>query len=161
MKTNELITAIQESYKRQFPESAIFVKYEPQMWRSIGISCFISGTREECHHGYWVNDLLKVRFSIVTDAGQLPKDTTPEGELPDNLELEVYAKSYLTKPTATEPYNVYSSKRLKFRKTKGDAEKITKTLDKYFQMLRAELEADVKQDNITADHIELLKAKLI
>ena len=160
MKTNELITAIQESYGKQFPQSTIFVKYDPRLWRSIGVSCYLSGAREECHGGYWDNDLLRVRFSIATDAGQLPKDTTPESELPQNLELEIYAKGYLTKPTATEPYNVYSSKRLKFRKTKGNAEKILKTLDKYFKMLRSELENDLQQDNITANHKEQLIAKL-
>ena len=159
MKVNEFIKEVKMSYSEQFPLSACAVEYSDNLYRSIGINCKLAGKKEENSGGYWENDMFHIRFSISAPDAQLPKGTTEETDLPEVIQLEVWDKSYLTKPE--NKYMAYGRRRLKFRKTTGTPESIVKTLDKYFKAIRTQLEEDVKNENITADHIELLKAKLI
>ena len=65
---------------------------------------------------------------------------------------------YLVKPT--NKYNYYESKKVAFRKTQGNADKIITTFKKYVENLHKALVEDLKQGNIHENHITLLKQKL-
>lgn len=161
MKMNDFIEEVEKSYMKNFPESSCFVRYNGNLWRSISIDCKIAKNIDEVANRIWMNDMLHISFSIATDKGQLPKGIEESSELPENLMLEVERKFYMIKPIASEPYVAYSSRSLSFRKTKGNAEKIIKTLDKYFKTLREQLEKDLSDGAISDSHIELLKSKLV
>ena len=159
MLMNEMIKAISESYGKQFPQSRCIVKYNPSLWRSIGITCKLANERTENSGGYWENDMFDIRFSIAAPGEQqLPKDINAESKMPEALQLEIWDKSYLLKPT--DSFMAFNRRSLSFRKTTGSPEKIVKTLDKYFKMLREQLEADLKADAIHKDHLNIVKSKL-
>ena len=160
MKMNDFTAAIKRSYDEQFPESLCSAKYNGNIWRSITVTCKLAGNRDEVSGGIWENDILHISFSIATEAGELPKGTTEESELPETLVLEIERKSYMIAPTPAEPYNAYSRRILKFRKTTGTPEKIVKTFSKYFKDLKAQLETDLNAGAIHPNHIEIVKAKI-
>ena len=85
-------------------------------------------------------------------------DFTKDGKFPSTLVLESTKSSFLTKPAAD--YLAYGRKKVPFRKTKGDADKILKTLDKYFSVLKKSVKEELDNDNIHSNFIELLKSKI-
>lgn len=158
MKLNELLEGIKNSYLKYFPNSLCKAKYSDNLYSSIYVKCYIGKEKDEFANGIIQNDMLHVSFLIDNEGKQLPKELTLDSEIPNNLSLENKQKSFLTKPDSE--YLVYGSKSLAFRKTKGDGEKIIKTLDKFFSKLRDELINELENDNIHDKDVELLKRKL-
>ena len=72
--------------------------------------------------------------------------------------MEKLNSSYLIKPT--NEYMVYGRRRLPFRKTRGDEDKIITTFKKYVGNLHKALLEDLEQGNIHENHITLLKQKI-
>jgi len=133
MKMSELTQAIQSTYNKHFPNSKCFAHYTTNLYRTISIGCYLAADKSELSNGYWDNDMLHIKFMLETDKGEFSKDVIEESETPDNLVLEVVRKNYFIKPSG---FNVYDSKVLPYRKTKGNAKKIIATLDKYFTKLK-------------------------
>lgn len=158
MKLNELLTGIKEAYGKYFPESLCKVQYSDNLYSSIYINCYIGKDKEEFANGIMQNDMLGISFLIDSNGKQLPKGLIADSEIPESLLLENKSKSYLTKPE--NQYLCYSNKSISFRKTKGEGEKIIKTLDKFFKKLHDELVAELEADNIHDSHKELLIKKL-
>jgi hypothetical protein len=147
MTINEMIKGIEASYAKYFKGSRIFVSYTDNLYRSIGIKCFLASDKTENPSNYWDNDMLTVTFSIQLESGQFAKGTTADSETPEIMVLENWHKHYMIKP---ESRNLcYSSKSLSFRKTKGDANKMISSLDKFFKKLHDALAEELANDNIT------------
>ena len=72
--------------------------------------------------------------------------------------MENKQNRYLTKPT--NKYLVYESKKVAFRKTQGNEEKIITTFKKYVENLHNALVEDLEQGNIHENHITLLTQKI-
>ena len=159
MKINEFNEAVKEKWNKHFPNSLCICNFENSLYHSISIKCLIAGDKSEFANGIMQNDMLHVSFSIDTDKGEFDKEITANSELLPNLVLTCWHRNYLTVPT--DKFLCYSSKQLPFRKTKGDAEKILFTLDKFFAMVHNELQQDLIAGNIHKNHIELLTKKLL
>jgi hypothetical protein len=158
MTINEFLKQIEGSYNKHFTKSKCFARYANNLYRSIGIKCYLAGDNKENSGNYWDNDMFNIGFSITLDTGEFTKDTTPETDIPNNLELKAWHKTYFTKPE--NKYNVYGSNTLKFRKTVGDPKKIIKTLDVFFAKLKEELIKEIDLNNIHENYLELLKTKI-
>ena len=155
MKFEEFKNEVMDGWKKEFPESKIEVRGEKCLGSSIWITCYIAKDRTETAHGIMDNDMLGMKYVIhLKDTFNFESD-----ELPEWLFMEVLGNSYEVKPT-NEYYYCANKKATKARKTKGNAEKIIKTLNKNFKELKENLIEEVKNDNILEDHIELLKKKL-
>lgn len=100
--------------------------------------------REEIN-GYFDNDMFNINFRLYVN-----------GE--NDFTLENVISRYFVKPT--NQYLVYESKKVSFRKTKGNKDKILQSFEKYVQKLYTELTEDLKSGNIHNNHIELLTKKL-
>ena len=61
---------------------------------------------------------------------------------------------------STTIYLVYEGKKVAFRKTQGNEDKIITTFKKYVENLHNALVEDLKQGNIHENHLELVKEKL-
>ena len=160
MTIKELSIEIEKKYNFYFPKSKCFVKFSKNLYSSIYITCFLAGDKTENICNYWDNDLFKIRFEIDNDNKPFKKEFTIDSLLPDNLLLTNHSKYYLIKPIYNK-YNAYDSKSLKFRKSKGNCNKILNSLEKFFIELKKELISDLENDIISKiNHKKLLKNKL-
>ena len=76
----------------------------------------------------------------------------------NNYIIENEHSRYNVKPT--NKYLVYENKKVAFRKTQGNEEKIITTFKKYVEKLHNALVEDLEQGNIHENYIELLKKKI-
>ena len=154
MKYREFKERVQEEYRKILPESSCLVRVYNCLGKSITIDCYLAGKVEELPHGIAGNDMFRIGFIF-----NLPDNfNKEEDELPQEILMEALKKSYRIKPE--NQYMYCSSKNLSYRKTKGDAEKIIKTIGKFFAKLQQSLEEDLAAGNIHPDNIELLKEKM-
>jgi hypothetical protein len=158
MLVKDFTKKVEETYNRYLPASKCFARLSTNLHPSISISCFLANDKTELYNRYWENDMMNIRFSIDTEKGEFPKDIMNDSEIPNNLQLTIWSKSYLLKPLKSNM--CYDGKQLPFRKTKGDSQKIINTLDKYFLKLHAELLQDLKNNLIHDNHKNLLISKL-
>jgi len=159
MTVQNFLENIQKSYGKYFTDSRCLVGLNKSLYRSISVRCLLSNNNSEVANGIWQNDMLSVAFMIDVEGKEFDKDITLNSEVPNNLELKILDNSYLIKPQ--DKYLCYSRRKLRYRKTKGNATKILNTLDKYFQKLNEELKKDIANEEIHDNHIELLKSKIV
>lgn len=155
----DFLNEVKETYSNYFTDSKCDTRLITNLYNSIFINCYLANNKSECINGYFENDMFNVMFTIDTENGAFGKDIDLDSELPSNLKLEAKYKSYYIKPE--NEYLAYSSRKLNFRKTKGDYKKIINSLDKFFDRLSEELKTDLANDKIHSNHIDLLKEKLI
>ena len=157
MRMNELITNIENSYYRYFPDSKIFVKFST-FYPSISVKCYLAGDKTENISNYWNNDILNIQFMISGENfREFSRDINQESEL-NIVSLENNYKSYHIKPDS--PYMVYSRRKLSFRKVQGNSEKIIKSLDDFFKKLKKSLLDDLNNGNIHKNHLDIARVKL-
>ena len=94
---------------------------------------------------FWEGTCLNIIFKITKTAE-------------NNYIIENENSSYFVKPT--NKYLVYESKKVAFRKTQGNEDKIITTFKKYVENLHNALVEDLKQGNIHENHITLLEKKI-
>ena len=161
MKTQDFLNQIESTYATHFPNSKIFCKYsQKSLFRNISITCKLAGNNQEISGGYWDNDIFHITFFIGNSNGrQFLSTMTLDSDLPETLNLENHRKHYMTKPE--DVYCVYGSKKVSFRKAKGDAAKLITSLDKFFVRLKASVVDDLATDNIHKNHRDLVLAKIV
>ncbi len=111
----------------------------------LWVQLFLAQNEQEEINGYFDNDMFNIIFKITKTAE-------------NNYIMENNQNRYLVKPT--NKYLVYESKKVAFRKTQGNEDKIITTFKKYVENLHKALVEDLKQGNIHENHITLLKQKL-
>ena len=111
----------------------------------LWVQLYLAQNEQEEINGYFENDMFDIIFKITKTAE-------------DNYIMENKQNRYLVKPT--NKYLVYEGKRLPFRKTRGDEDKIITTFKKYVGNLHKALLEDLEQGNIHENHLELVKEKL-
>lgn len=159
MKMNEFINEIQGTYYKYFKDSKIQVDFTSNLYNSIYIKCLLARDKTEVAHGIIDNDMLHIKFSIDHNGKAFDKDITINSIVDFNdLNLNCWDKSYLIKPN--DRFLAYSSRKLTFRKTKGDTKKVISTLDKFFKKLKDQLISDYNENMIHKSHIEIVKKKL-
>lgn len=140
-----IIELLTEIYGKKLPKSKLGISKACLGDDLIFASCYLAQNEKEEINGYLDNDMFNIYFRVRKN-----------GE--DNYILENMAKSYFIKPTSE--YYAYSRRELSFRKTSGNAEKITASFDKFLDQLMNALNEDLESGNIHNNHIELLKEKL-
>ena len=111
----------------------------------LWVQLYLAKTEEEEINKYFDNDMFDIIFKITKTAE-------------DNYIIENVKNRYLVKPT--NKYLVYESKKVAFRKTQGNEEKIITTFKKYVENLHKALLEDLEQGNIHKNHITLLTQKI-
>ena len=111
----------------------------------LWVQLFLAQNEDEEINGYFNNDMFNIVFKITKTAE-------------NNYIMENKQNRYLVKPT--NKYLVYEGKKVAFRKTQGNEDKIITTFRKYVENLHKALVEDLKQGNIHENYIELLKKKI-
>ena len=111
----------------------------------LWVQLYLAKTKEEEINRYFDNDMFNIIFKITKTAE-------------DNYIMENKQNRYLVKPT--NKYLVYESKKVAFRKTQGNEDKIITTFKKYVENLHNALVEDLEQGNIHENHITLLTQKI-
>ena len=111
----------------------------------LWVQLLLAQNEQEEINGYFDNDMFNIIFKITKTAE-------------NNYIMENKQNRYLVKPT--NKYLVYEGKKVAFRKTQGNEEKIIATFKKYAEKLHNALVEDLKQGNIHENYIELLKKKI-
>ena len=111
----------------------------------LWVKLYLAQNEDEEINGYFINDMFSILFKITKTAE-------------NNYIMENIQNRYLVKPT--NKYLVYESKKVAFRKTQGNEDKIITTFKKYVENLHNALVEDLKQGNIHENHITLLTQKI-
>ena len=134
------------AYKEVFKNSKIAIMKNSFSGDNVlWVQLYLAQNEQEEINGYFDNDMFDIIFKITKT-------------VEDNYIMENIHSRYLVKPT--NKYLVYEGKRVAFRKTQGNEEKIITTFKKYVENLHNALVEDLKQGNIHENHITLLKQKL-
>ena len=111
----------------------------------LWIQLYLAQNKQEEINGYFENDMFSITLKIREN-----------GE--NDYTMEKLNSSYSTKPTSE--YMAYGRRRLAFRKTQGNEDKIITAFKKYVGNLHKALLEDLEQGNIHENHLELVKEKL-
>ena len=134
------------AYKEVFKNSKIAIMKNSFSGDNVlWVQLYLAQNEQEEINGYFDNDMFDIIFKITKTAE-------------DNYIMENIQNRYLVKPT--NKYLVYESKKVAFRKTQGNEDKIITTFKKYVENLHKALVEDLKQGNIHANHITLLTQKI-
>ena len=134
------------AYKEVFKNSKIAIMKNSFSGDNVlWVQLFLAQNEQEEINGYFDNDMFDIIFKITKTAE-------------NNYIMENKQNRYLVKPT--NKYLAYEGKRVAFRKTQGNEDKIITTFQKYVENLHKALIEDLEQGNIHENHITLLKQKL-
>ena len=111
----------------------------------LWVQLYLAQNEQEEINGYFDNDMFGITLEIREN-----------GE--NDYTMEKLNSSYLIEPTSE--YMAYGRRRLPFRKTRGDEDKIITTFKKYVGNLHKALLEDLEQGNIHENHLELVKEKI-
>ena len=134
-----------EIYKEIFKNSKIELSRSDLAKNVLWVQLYLAQNEQEEINGYFDNDIFGITLKIREN-----------GE--NDYTMEKLNSSYLIKPT--NEYMAYGRRRLPFRKTRGDEDKIITTFKKYVGNLHKALLEDLEQGNIHENHLELVKEKL-
>ena len=134
------------AYKEVFKNSKIAIMKNSFSGDNVlWVQLFLAQNEQEEINNYFCNDMFSILFKITKTAE-------------NNYIIENENSRYLVKPT--NKYLVYESKKVAFRKTQGNEDKIITTFKKYVENLHKALVEDLKQGNIHENHITLLEKKI-
>ena len=133
-------------YKEVFKNSKIKITKNSFSGDNVlWVQLYLAQNEKEEINGYFDNDMFDIMFKITKTAE-------------DNYTMENIQNRYLVKPT--NKYLVYEGKKVAFRKTQGNEDKIITTFQKYVENLHKALLEDLEQGNIHENHITLLTQKI-
>ena len=134
-----------EIYKGIFKNSKIALSRSDLAKNVLWVQLYLAQDKSEEINGYFDNDMFGITLKIREN-----------GE--NDYTMEKLNSSYSIKPT--NKYLVYESKKVAFRKTQGNEDKIITTFKKYVENLHKALVEDLKQGNIHENHTTLLTQKI-
>ena len=133
-------------YKEVFKNSKIAIMKNSFSGDNVlWVQLYLAQNEQEEINGYFDNDMFDIIFKITKT-------------VEDNYIMENIHSRYLVKPT--NKYLVYEGKKVAFRKTQGNEDKIITTFKKYVENLHTALVEDLKHGNIHENHIKLLTQKI-
>ena len=134
------------AYKEVFKNSKIAIMKNSFSGDNVlWVQLYLAQNEQEEINCYFCNDMFSILFKITKTAE-------------NNYIIENENSRYLVKPT--NKYLVYESKKVAFRKTQGNEDKIITTFKKYVENLHKALVEDLEQGNIHENHITLLEKKI-
>ena len=139
-------TKLTEVYEGIFKNSKIAITKNSFSGDNVlWIQLYLAQNKQEEINGYFENDMFDIIFKITKTAE-------------NNYIMENRQNRYSIKPT--NKYLVYEGKKVAFRKTQGNEDKIITAFKKYVGNLYNALVEDLKQGNIHENYLELVKEKL-
>lgn len=137
---------LMEIYEGIFKDSKIAITKNSFSGDNVlWVQLYLAQNEQEEINGYFDNDMFNIIFKITK--------TTENNYIMENVH-----NRYFVKPT--NKYLVYEVKKVAFRKTQGNEDKIITTFKKYVENLHNALVEDLKQGNIHENHITLLTQKI-
>lgn len=160
MLYGEFKNRVEEIYHSKFPESLVVTNLGALGQDTFFITMYLAKDKSEFSNGIAMNDIFHISFYIygANKDYETRNKLTDDTELDENLIMEVHENSITVKPD--NDYMAYGFERLPFRKTKGNADKILATLEKYTDVLYNTLERLYNEDKIHSNHKELVAQKL-
>lgn len=152
MNFGEFKDRIEQIYKDKFNKSYCKCKIYSCLGKSITIDCHLAENKSEFPHGIDKNDMMQVCFAI-----SLPDGWSIDDDLPENLMMEAWSSSITVKPTLD--YLYCEHKKVSYRKTSGDPEKMIATFGKYVDRLYNTIKAEYKANNLLEFPSALIKEK--
>lgn len=152
MKFNEFKERIESEYHKRFNDSYCICKVGKCLGTYISIGGYLAKDKSELPHGITHNDTIHMGFMI-----HLPDGLTTEDELPEEMEITTINHSIIVKPS--NPYMYCDIRKIPFRKTKGNAEKMIKTFAKFTDKLHDALCEEYKSDNLLEVGMNLMENK--
>lgn len=147
MKFEEFKNEIKEKYAEKFSGTCVVKKYVC-LGKSIVIDCYLGEAQTGAISD---NDMLKVSFNI----GLPDKFDYDNDELPEQMTMESWNNHYLINPE--NQYLTYSSRKVPYRKTTGDAEKLIATAAKFFNKMYNLIREDYDNGNIHKNYIRIVE----
>lgn len=144
MRYAEFKNIIESKWAEKF-NGKCFVELYKSFGKYITINFYISPKKEVT----WLNDMLHFNLMI-----ELPENFNDEDELPEVLTLESNHNCYFIKPGNI--YLCYERRKIPFRKSRGNAEKIAENIGKSINKLYEMLKEDIKAEKIHDNHINIL-----
>lgn len=135
---------LEKIYNEYFKDSKITIS-KACLGNGVFIKLYLAKNEHEEINGYFDNDMLKIMFYLKKIDN-------------DSYILENIVNFYHIKPT--NEYMVYSTKKVGFRKTQGNEDKILKAFKKYVEKLHDAIVDDLENNRIHENHIELVKNKI-
>jgi len=152
MKFNEFKEKIENEFDGRFNQSLCSCRIFRCLGKSITIDCKLGKDASEWNNGIAMNDLMHVSFIIA-----LPDGWAEEDELPEILVMESSEHEIKTKPENDILYCDY--KRISYRRTAGNPEKIVKTFGKFVEKLHEAVMSEYQSDNLLDYDMKLIEIK--
>lgn len=153
MTVSEFMDSIEDTYNKYFPNSYCAVKFSKNLGKTIWIDCYLAKNNKEVSNGYFANDMFSVSFHIY-----LPDDAEPSSAMPDSVALESTNSWIKVKPS--NKYLAFDARKIPFRKSTGNAEKIIGAFDRYVKKLYTIVSEEFENDNIEPKFKSLVAEKI-
>ena len=143
--SNELTKKMENVYKKYFKDSTItFNSGYLGDTSTIFVNCYLAKNESELINGYKENDMFHISFKLKDNG--------------NDYTLINLSKCYFIKPLVD--YLAYSRVEIPFRKANGNEQKIADSFEKFVIRLKEQLQADIKENLIHENFIELLNQKI-
>lgn len=152
MKFEEFKRQIEDAYHGKFGASWCRCSLTRCLGLSIDIRMMLAENLEECRHGIGRNDAVHALFMI-----HLPDNFQPGDDLPENLVLKALENSLTVKPV--ESWLYCSGRKIPFRKTTGNAQKLIASFGKFADRLHAAIVEEYSNNNLLDFDMELVRCK--
>lgn len=154
MKFKEFKEEVKRAYAKRFPDSACEVRIFKCLGKSITIDCYLAKDSSEVSFGIIGNDMFVIAMMI-----DLPRNFGDDDDLPEKLTLEWQESFIKVKPE--NDWIVSDIENVSHRKTTGDAKKIVKALDKYFQRVYDTTKKMFETGRVHDNYADLVSRKLV
>ena len=162
MNVLEFKENVKNVYNKYFEGSHVDVSMnQNSIYKSIYITFSLANNINECINNIAMNDMFSITFQLEHNDDEFNRDEFQKLGymiLPENLTLEKKRAFYRIKPQ--EKYLAYSSKNITFRKTKGNAQKIITSLERFLKKLHDQLLEDLKNNLVHDNFIDLVNLRL-
>ena len=152
MKFAEFKQQIEAAYKAAFGKSFVACKVYRCLGTSLTIDCLMAENERECPNNIAGNDMIRASFMI-----HMPSGWTAEDDLPENMTMTAIKSSIKTKPAESIYYCDY--RKISYRKTTGNAEKLIAAFGKYVDRLHGAIVEEYKNNHLLDFDMELVRMK--
>ena len=152
MKFAEFKQQIEAAYKAAFGKSFVACKVYRCLGMNLSIDCLMAENERECVNGIVGNDMIRASFIV-----HLPDGWTVEEDLPESMTMTAIKSSIKTKPA--EKYYYCDYRKISYRKTTGNAEKLIAAFGKYVDRLHGAIVEEYTNNNLLDFDTELVRMK--
>ncbi len=159
MKYGEFKKELERVYNSKFKDSQCVVTCSGNLYNSIWIDLFLSKNQSECICNIRSNDMFHCVFNVKTVKGEFTEKITDNTELDNaDLVLENVYNFYMINPTIQ--YMAYGSKKINYRKTTGNTDKILKAFERFVDKLYDSVCESLENGEIHNNYIDIVKSKI-